>query len=1156
MEKSLIYIIKKVARIEIIFLIFIIGILKVESIPNFKSIYLGNNFYYIITSESVTYYQNIEGTSNRGTIIYNFTDEQKITNEEGTQFISFSIYKDSPLIPHILVVKNYLYAIQETTYFCNLKLIDEIKGYPPKVYAYKCLDDNYCYNIFAFLNSGKEIKLFLYKNPSYNCEGFPVYNSYINYVASENFDCQFMQSPQNGEVLTCFYQIENDSKIEAKSFTIYTSSPQIEPVTGLTKSKENHGAKIIKSQLSTDGKKAFVCYINNDNNVYCLIYNIDENNWSDENIYLDNCKLEISSLNIEYLDNLNEYILYCFQSSTKYNLQKFDSIFAKKEDKENGVYDLSNTLVDCSEYYVSSLVHNTNNIKMFVNCNNNILNFDSTASKVIPLTTIISTSFPETTILTTLPETLILTTLPETKILTTLINFPLTTIITITTYPLIPTTVPDILNNPYIPSSRIDFSSNFEYINIIQEITDKKLNDIINNIDNALEDYDVGQTYEIFGEEYSIKISPINSKIHGNISTYINFSNCENILREVNGLNESNILTVYQIEIDNRNEQSLINNIGYAVFNEKKEKLNLAACEKELIEINYQINSSMINKTKIIYYQDKGIDIFDIEGVFFNDICYSYSEGDSDIIIEDRIKDIYQNYSVCEDNCNYIRINLTENIVSCKCSVKFDIASENKPPKLAKIIRDSFEDSNLAVVKCYDLVFKFENKLQNLGFWIFSILVFLHIPFFAHYIIYNISSIKKFIFSEMIKFNYFWKKNNPPKKKELIKNKKKPINIIKKNKKVSEKICEDISSETKMIKYNNKIISTNINNDNFIPKLFKFKTNNKKKLNKKVEIKNINGKALINKFNKKPLLLNKNYINKNKKKELNSTKNFPKIKIEKFKNVNEIKLSQKYYSLIQIDANKGGYKSKPINSDFILDNYDYDLAIKYDKRKFWRLFYICILAKENIINIIFFKTPLNIQSLRACLFIFCYSCDLAFNTIFYTKQNISDKYHYHGDNLFLFTMVNNLLQTIISSLAALLVVNIFQHMIDSRGPFEDVFKEEEKKMREIKNYKVDKKTKIEILEKIRKLSSRLKCKIIFFIILEFVTMLFFYYFVTAFCEVYNKTQKSWLYDFFTGFFISLLTEIVFSFFIVVCYIISIRYKIKFIYNISIFFYNL
>ena len=49
----------------------------------------------------------------------------------------------------------------------------------------------------------------------------------------------------------------------------------------------------------------------------------------------------------------------------------------------------------------------------------------------------------------------------------------------------------------------------------------------------------------------------------------------------------------------------------------------------------------------------------------------------------------------------------------------------------------------------------------------------------------------------------------------------------------------------------------------------------------------------------------------------------------------------------------------PINSDFILDNYNYEIAIKYDNRIFWRLFYICVLAKENIINIIFFKIPLD-----------------------------------------------------------------------------------------------------------------------------------------------------------------------------------------------------
>ena len=205
---------------------------------------------------------------------------------------------------------------------------------------------------------------------------------------------------------------------------------------------------------------------------------------------------------------------------------------------------------------------------------------------------------------------------------------------------------------------------------------------------------------------------------------------------------------------------------------------------------------------------------------------------------------------------------------------------------------------------------------------------------------------------------------------------------------------------------------------------------------------------------------------------------------------------------------------------------------------------------------LFFKTPLDIQSLRACLFIFNYSCDLAFNTIFFTNENISDKYHYHGNNLFLFTMINNLLQTIISSVVGLTLVNIFQHMIDSRSNFEDIFKKQEKKMRKNKNYKVSKKTKLKIIEKIKINCSKLKCFIRIFIIIEFIIMIFFYYFVTAFCEVYKKTQRAWLYDVLVSFLISFPTEIIVSFIIALFYVISIRYKIKSIYIIALFFYNL
>jgi hypothetical protein len=129
-------------------------------------------------------------------------------------------------------------------------------------------------------------------------------------------------------------------------------------------------------------------------------------------------------------------------------------------------------------------------------------------------------------------------------------------------------------------------------------------------------------------------------------------------------------------------------------------------------------------------------------------------------------------------------------------------------------------------------------------------------------------------------------------------------------------------------------------------------------------------------------------------------------------------------------------------------------------------------------------------------------------------------------------------------------------MIDSRGDFENIFKEEEHKLRKNNNYKVNKKRKINIILKIRYICLKLKRKIIIFFILEFLIMLFFYYFVTAFCEVYKNTQISWLFDCFSTFWLSLLTEILIAWILAIFYYFSIRYKVNIVYKIVIFLYNL
>ena len=303
-------------------------------------------------------------------------------------------------------------------------------------------------------------------------------------------------------------------------------------------------------------------------------------------------------------------------------------------------------------------------------------------------------------------------------------------------------------------------------------------------------------------------------------------------------------------------------------------------------------------------------------------------------------------------------------------------------------------------------------------------------------------------------------------------------------------------------------------------------------------------------------VLNKNYINTSKDKNFqNTNKNMPIIYSNKKIKEYKIKFSPKKYFLIQIDANNQT-NIEPPNSYSILDNYEYETAIKYDKRNFFRIFYICLLSKQSIINLILFQNPLNLKMLKLCLFIFNFSCDLAFNTIFYSNQNISDKYHYEGDNLIYFTFVNNIVKTVTSSMVSLVLINLFQYFIDSRGNFESIFRKEEKKMRKDRKYKVSREKKSVILNRIRETYIKLKYKIIIFFICEFSLMLFFYYFVTAFCEVSKKTQLSWLSDFFASFLISLLTEIFIAWLIAIFYILSLKYKIKLIYKIVLFVYNL
>ena len=1116
-------------RINIIhILIIFMKAIKSYSFSFFKTIPTLNNRYYMITPTNLVFYNNIES---RPDPKHTFLDDEIITSEEDLEKIYYGRFTEISTA-YLLIVKDYIYAISDGgDCFCNRKL-DEINGRLSSVIPLKIIFPKNYY-IIAIINSNNRLDLYFYENNlNSGCYSELIFSKEYNFsITSNNLNCYFY------ETLICFYE-NSSNELVTSIFNVDINNRNIEYTSSYPKS--NGGAKIIKSIISSDLRKFLVCYIKEENNCDCLIYDISSNLWSNDPInYLNNCLVKIISFNIQYFDILNYYILSCFQSEKEFGFVKLDEYF-EIYDGENANYYLSSSLVEnCIDLSLASLVNETdrNIIKIFGICDNIITKYEIQMVQKNPIT-ILSTipRFIPTTILTTIPR------LIPTTIITTVQKLVPTTIIT-TVQKIASTTILTTVQR-MTPTSILTTNIDTNNIIVIQEKSYKTLEEIIENLDTIIKGYDIHHIYEIFGSNYNIKVSPINSKIYKNISTYIDFSTCENNLRTANGLNSSSILTVYQIEIDNPNEKSLINNLEYVVYNENRERLNLLACKDEIIEINYQFNISKVNLTKVKYYSDMGIDIFNVKDEFFNDICYPYSEGNSDIILKDRLSDIYENYSVCEESCEYSNINLTRNTFTCKCNVKKNIDPTVKPPKLKEVVFDSLTDSNLGVIKCYKLVFDFKNKFKNIGFCIFSGLIIIQIILLIYYCSGGITSIKKYLYSEMNKFGYWINLKNPL-KKQLKKGKYQKSNDNSKSKfnfSAKEILSKGITIKKKLNKNKNrykqrKSVDNNYIDINSVMSLKKEKITKKEKKEKKTK----DGVLLID-----YKILNKNYIKIYNGDNIQVTNNAKK---------NIPKKNKQLYSLIEIDANNL-YNKKPSESKIILDNYDYEMAIKYDKRKFWRIFYISMLGKGNIINILLFKTPLDLQPLRVILFIFVNSCDLAFNTIFYSNKSISDKYHYQGNNIFIFSLINNLVQSIVSSVISFIIVTLFQHMIESRGSFEDIFKEEENKLRQNKSYKVSKETKIAILNQIRKIFSNLKCKITIFIVLEFSIILFFYYFVTAFCEVYKETQISWIYDFFISFLISLATEILISLLITLFYTLSIRYKLNFIYKVVIFFYNI
>ena len=149
--------------------------------------------------------------------------------------------------------------------------------------------------------------------------------------------------------------------------------------------------------------------------------------------------------------------------------------------------------------------------------------------------------------------------------------------------------------------------------------------------------------------------------------------------------------------------------------------------------------------------------------------------------------------------------------------------------------------------------------------------------------------------------------------------------------------------------------------------------------------------------------------------------------------------------------------------------------------------------------------------IRLSLLKFMLGCDLALNAIFYTDEKISEKYN-SVESALTFAFTNNLIVILLSTLIGYILFIFLANMNNSTNAIRNLFREEEEKIKKNKNYEVSFQRKREITIEVNRIMKTYKIKIIIFYIVEFLCMIFFWYYVTIFCYMYKKTQLSWLTD--------------------------------------------
>ena len=725
---------------------------------------------------------------------------------------------------------------------------------------------------------------------------------------------------------------------------------------------------------------------------------------------------------------------------------------------------------------------------------------------ITTIPTTVFTNIPTTTI-TTIPTT-IFTTIPK----ATITNAPTTIITTIPTtiFTTIPTTIvttipTTIEESPTtimqeMPSTIVEEQCKYgiliNYTNAYSNLSNEEIYNI--SKDEIIKTYcKYGSKVTIQGNigfnfEVTTTIKDIYNLEKGFNANSINLTECEAILKEVYKIDKNESLILLKLLYGENTGAN--KTFQYELYHPiTRQKLNLSYCDNTTanVYVPFEIGDKQIE----IYNDlvDQGYDPLDLNDIFYREICTPYkSENGTDVLLDDREEFVYSslvNVSLCPSGCNYSDFSLYHKYIKCECGannsdiVTLDI-KHLSGNNLAQSFLSTLKITNWKPMICYNLVFNFKIFCHNYGSILTLILFGAYLVAMIYYCAKEINPLRvevsKMLFedqnydaqvAEIKKYSGDKISTNTTFQNKTVKSRKSKKSDNPKN---SERIDIKIHYPPKRVSISNK--REKINN----------MINQKKELSSSSKLALKNSKRNLSELNKPDIKIN-NKITSNKK---NS-----KVLKPKPKPIEE-KIIKKEKSIKEENDDN----INPLFFDnFELNNLEYEEACKYDQRTCCRTYY-SVMMREHIVLLTFFSWgDHNLFYIKFAKFLIIFCIDMSMNALFFVHESMHKKYTEGED----FTFIEKIPQYAFTLIVARVfeVILCYLSMIDTH-------------YYQIKHLSLEEKNGN---EKIVNIMECVKKKLIGFLIMTLILFLFFWYFISAFCAVYQNTQIIFLKDSFVTF---------------------------------------